>query len=161
MRGSAKWELLSKIHLPTTVTQWWNSPGEYFNWINVGYGDISGKGSYPYSYFNTLYDSLHSGFTFSLTKLNAKSWANLILSFTFREGVISSSKLSAEMLSPMKEKSKENYYNTHALLFFCKTSNLRSWGTHFLSFVFVHPGSTSKVPFSNSSNNLEKNYGSL
>ena len=79
VEGRSKVKLLSKMHLPTTETQWWTPPRNYFNWINVGYGNISSNGSYPCSSFNTLYEILHRGFLFSLTLFNATYWANLIL----------------------------------------------------------------------------------
>ena len=90
VRGSAKVNLLSKIHLPKTVTQWWILLRKCSNWINFGYGNMSSKGSYPSSSLNILYDSVHIGFTPYLTWFNAIYWANLSLLFAFSEGVVSS-----------------------------------------------------------------------
>ena len=67
VRGNAKEKLLSKTYLTTTVTQWWIPPRKYVKSINVVYEDISSKGSYLSSSFNTLYDSLHRGFPLSIT----------------------------------------------------------------------------------------------
>ena len=79
--GSANGILMSKIYLPTTVTQCWTSPRNSVNWFKVVYGDMSINGLYPYCTLDTLYDIFHGGFTFSHTKFNATSWANLRLFF--------------------------------------------------------------------------------
>ena len=92
LRRSSKRKLVSKIHLPTPVTQWWIPPRKYFNWINVGYRDMTNKRSYISFSFNTLYASFHRGFPFSLTWFYATSWANLSLSSSFSEGEMSSLK---------------------------------------------------------------------
>ena len=68
-----KRKFLSKIHLPTTVTQWCIPSRKYFNQINVGYGNIFSKGSYPYYSFNTLYAILYCVVTFYLTQFNTTS----------------------------------------------------------------------------------------
>ena len=67
VRGSTKEKLLSKIHLITTVTQWWIPPRKYFNLIDVVYKNMSSKVSYTSYSFNILYDILHRGFPFSIT----------------------------------------------------------------------------------------------
>ena len=120
---------------------------KYLNWINVGYGDISIKGYYPYYSFNTLYESLHHGFTFSLTWFNAKSWTNSNLSFAFNEDIIAYLKQPAKCLSLMKNNAYENEQNTQSLLFPCKIYNLGASGTDFLFCVFVCPGGNSKEIF--------------
>ena len=124
VRVSAKLKLLSKIYLPTTVTQWWIPPRKYFNWINFGYGDNSSKESYPYSSFNALYEILYCGFTFYLTQFNTTYWYNLSLSFAFRSSVISYLKLSAAILLLMNNNADCNEQNTQALLFSPKKYNL-------------------------------------
>ena len=55
----------------------------------------------------------------------------------------------------MKNNADDNEEQIEALLFSCKTYNLGSSGTDFLSCVFLRLGGTSKGPFSHSSNNLE------
>ena len=116
---------------------------------------MSSRGSYPASPINNLYESLHCGFTFSLTLFNATSRANLSLSFDFREGVISSFKQSTAILSPMKNNSDKNEDNTQESFFFCKTYNFGASGTFLKVYIFVSPGGTSKGPFSDSSNNRD------
>ena len=55
---------------------------------------------------------MHCGFNFSLTLFNGTCRGNLNLPFSFSEGVISSLKLSAAILSPMKNTEDENEQNT-------------------------------------------------
>ena len=106
-------------------------PRKHFNWINVGYGDMSRKGSYPSSFLNILYQILHHGLPLSQTLFNSTSWANLSLIFAFRKGVVSSFKLPAAYLSPMKNNEDNNEQNTQELLFFCKTYKLGASGIVF------------------------------
>ena len=92
---------------------------------------MSSNVSYTSCYFNTLYNSLRCGFTFSLTLFIGTSWENLSPSFDSNKGVIESLKLLAEHLSPTKKNADENEQNTQAL-FFLKTYNLGSTGNDFL-----------------------------
>ena len=92
-----------KIHLPTTVTQWCIPPRKYFNWINVGYGDMSINVSYPYYSFNDLYKSFHRVFPVSITLFDATFWANLILKFSFSKGLISFWPLNSSLFTKSVE----------------------------------------------------------
>ena len=154
--GSEKGKLLSKIHLPITVTQLWIPPRKYFNLINVRYGDMSNNISFPYSSFNTSYESFHRGFPLSLTWLNATYWANLSLIFAFSEGVISSLNDQQKFYHQWsKMQMKMNKTDKHSY-FPVKLTTLEHQVLIFIvSYVFVRPGGTSKGPFSDSSNNLE------
>ena len=67
MRGSAKVIFLSKIHLPTAVTQFWIPQRKSVNWVGVGNGDMSRNISYPYFFSNILYDIFRSGFPLPVT----------------------------------------------------------------------------------------------
>ena len=97
---------------------------------------MSSKGSYPYSSFNTLYAILNCSVPFYLTQFNSTSWANLISSFAFSEGEISSLKWSAAILSPMDNKADYNEQNTQALLFSCKTYYFGESGNDFFIICF-------------------------
>ena len=100
-----------KTHLPTIITQYWTPTRKYVNWINVGNGYMKKYGWHPYCYSNTLYESLHHGFPFSIKLSNAKYWANLSPSFAFIEGVISSLKWPAAILSTIKKNADGNEHN--------------------------------------------------
>ena len=57
-----KIKITVKIHLQTTVTQYYIPPRNSVNWINVGNGGMSSNVSFLYSSLNNLYESLHHGF---------------------------------------------------------------------------------------------------
>ena len=83
-----------------TVTQFFIPAINFVNWSNVGNGNISINVSYPYFSLNTLYESLHRGFTFSLPWFNITSWSGWSLIFALSEGIMSSLKPSATTLLP-------------------------------------------------------------
>ena len=88
-----KGKLLSKLHLPTTVPQWWIPPVQHFNCINIRNEELIifiSLLKYFIWYFALC-------FTLSLIWFNATSWANLSLSFACSKGVISFLKLSEEI----------------------------------------------------------------
>ena len=106
---------MSKIQLKTPVTQCWIPPTKSGNWINVGNGYMSRNGSYPYCYSDTLYESLHHGFTFYLTLLNETLRENLSLSFSLIKGIISNLKLFSATLSQTKKNEDDNKHKTKQL----------------------------------------------
>ena len=85
-------KITEEINLRKNVTQCWIPPRKSANRINVGNRDMSSNGSYPHFYSITLYEILHCGFTFSVTKFNATYSENLSLLFSSSEDVISSLK---------------------------------------------------------------------
>ena len=144
---------LSKIHWPTTVTEFCIPPIESFDLIIVGNGYISWNGLYKYSYSNTLYKILQSIFPRSITRLNAKRRAKLILSFSLRECVIPYLNISAEFFS--QKETYDNYRNTQDPLVSWKLYNLGEPGNGFIiTSSLVLPEGTSKRRSSNSSNNI-------
>ena len=146
---------LSKIHWPTTVTEFCIPPIESFDWIIVGNGYISCNGSYKYSYWNTLYEILHSIFPISLTGLNSKWRAKLILSFSLRECVIPYLNISAEFFSQKETYDNYRNRNTQDTLVSCKLYNLGAPGNGFIiTSTLLRPEGTSKRRSSDTSNNM-------
>ena len=150
VRGSAKVILLSKFHLPQTVTQCCIPPEKNVNWIHVRNWDMSLNESYPSCYSNDLYESLHHGFMFSLMWFITTHWANLSLPFALGNSIIS----YLNYLQQFFHQQRKNHMTMN------RTQNHSSFPENiqlnrnmywfFFALKFVWSGGTSKGPSSDS-----------
>ena len=134
VRGSANIIFISKIYSPKTVTQCWIPPIKSVNWIIVVNVDISRNVYYQYCSSNTLYDSLHRGFSLLYNMIQLHVNIRLKREFFFKQSYNLIFKMVCCKFVTNKEKVTGQQIEQPISLNILKIYKLGSPGTDFLNY---------------------------